>query len=389
MKSGSLINPLALALILSCATISHASTTQAGGNDSFDSVAAQARAAMTEDRVPEAIRLYIRATSMRPTWSEGWWHLGTLEFDSGHFAEAHDAFGHFVTSEHREPGPGFAMLGLSDFQLKRYTESLQALERGIQLGLGDNFEFVHTVLYHAGILHARFGQPELALVRLTLAANQMAAAHREAPDQTVFADTDLVTAFGIAALRIPLLPSELPAAKLPVVRLAGHAQAFIALQDRVSAGADFKELLTLYPSVPGVHYMYGVFLEKEHPPLAMDQFRREIEVNPKDAVARIQLALEYLRLGDYEKGLPFAQQATTMAPRNFIAHVAYGNIALELGKTAQAVQELRTAVRLAPGSPDAHLALSRALLQAGQKAQAAHERSEFERLKAQEDRASR
>ena len=94
------------------------------------------------------------------------------------------------------------------------------------------------------------------------------------------ADLELLDAFGIAALRIPKLPSDIPSAQASLVRSAGHAQALVALQDRVAAEAEFKEVTAAYPSQPGVHYMYGVFLLKEHPPLAIDEFRRELEISP-------------------------------------------------------------------------------------------------------------
>src|SRR2546429_3699994 len=215
---------------------------------SFEKLAERAQAAMNADRVPEAIRLYDRATRLRPDWSEGWWHLGTLLFDAGRFREARDAFAHFASIERKQPGPGFAMLGLSEFQLKHYTRALPALERGRKLGLGTNQEFVRSVLVHDGITNALLGKPEIALQRLTLAANQFAAAHPEAPEDAVLADLKLLDAFGIAALRIPKLPSDLAALQIPVVRLAGRAQALIALQDRVAAETEFKQLLALYPS---------------------------------------------------------------------------------------------------------------------------------------------
>ena len=356
---------------------------------SFEKLAERAQAAMNADRVPEAIRLYDRATRLRPDWPEGWWHLGTLLFDAGRFREARDAFAHFASIERNQPGLGFAMLGLSEFQLKHYTRALPALERGRKLGLGTNPEFVRSVLVHDGITNALLGKPEIALQRLTLAANQFAAAHPEAPEDAVLADLKLLDAFGIAALRIPKLPSDLAALQIPVVRLAGRAQALIALQDRVSAETEFKQLVALYPSEPGVHYMYGVFLLKGHAALAIDEFRREIEVSPSHQAARIQLALELLRTAEYEQGLKYAREAVALAPENFVAHVACGRLWLALGKTDRALQELRTAVKLAPGSPDAHFALSQALSEAGRNGEAARERAEFDRLKALTDAAER
>ena len=363
----------------------HASATQ----ESFETVVSRAQSAMDAGRLSEAEQLYRRAVTLRPGWAEGWWHLGTLCFDSNQFTEARDAFAQFVTVEKKQAGPGFAMLGISEFQLKHYREALAALEHGWNLGLGSNAAFAHTVLYHIGILHTRQEEPEIALQRLTLLVEQIAAAHPEAPKGEVLSDTELIEALGMAGLRIPTLPSDIPAAEITVIRRAGKAQALIALQDGVAAEAELKQLTSDYSSHPGVHYMYGVFLLKEHPPLAVDEFRREIEVSPKSDAARIQLALEFLRTADYQTGLKYAREAIALAPNNFVAHVACGRLWLALGKTGQAIEELRIGVKLAPSSPDAHFALSRALSEAGRNAEAAHERAEFERLQKLAEAADR
>jgi tetratricopeptide (TPR) repeat protein len=355
--------------------------------ESFENLAERARAAMEADRVPEAIRLYGRATALRPDWPEGWWHLGTLLFDAARFREARDAFAHFVATEKKQPGPGFGMLGLSEFQLKDYAKALAALERSVPLGLGPDLAFNRSVLIHDGTLNSSFGKFEIALKRLTLAANEIAAAHPEAPKDEVFADTDLLDAFGIAALRVAKLPADIPAAKATLVRRAGRAQAYIALQDLVTAGIEFQQLAALYPSEPGVHYMYAVFLLKEDPPRAVEEFKREIEISPSHDAARIELAFEFLRTADYQQGLKYAREAIALAPQNFAAHVVCGRLWLALGKTDRALPELRLGVKLAPGSPYAHFALSRALSEAGLEKDAARERAEFERLKALADAA--
>jgi tetratricopeptide (TPR) repeat protein len=337
---------------------------------------------MEADDIAEAIRLYTHATTLRPEWSEGWWYLGTLLYDSKHFLEARNAFVHFVSTERTQPGPGFAMLGLSEFHLKEYPKALAALERGITLGLGTNPDFGRSVLYHDGILNSLLDRPEFALTRFTLLANRVAAAHPDSPKEAVLADTELLDAFGIAGLRMAKLPSELSPEKAPLVRELGIAQALIALQDRVGAGEQFKRVLALYPSEPGIHYAYAVFLLKDSPALAIDELNKEIRISPSHYAARIQLAFEFQRTAEYEKGLKYAKEAVALAPRNFVAHVAYGRLLLALGKTQLALQELRIAVKLEPGSPDAHFALSRALAQAGKTSEAEHERAEFERLNA-------
>ena len=364
------------------------SATHDDATQSFEQLASRAQAALDAEDVPEAIRLYGRATTLRPNWSEGWWHLGTLQFDAGRFLEARNAFQHFVSTEHREPGPGFGMLGLSEFQLKHYTAALPALERCVRLGPGSNPEFTHSVLYHDGILNSFLGRPEIAIVRLILLANEIAAAHPEAPKDAVLGDLQLLDAFGIAALRRHELPSEVPASQVPLVRKAGRAQAFIALQDLVTARAEFRELVSLYPSEPGVHYAYGVFLLKEDPTEATAEFRRELEISPSDAVTRIQLALQLERTGDFDQGLKYATQAVALSPKDFVAHVACSRLWLAKDKKEQAISEAQIAVKLSPKSPDAHFALARALEAAGRNADAARERAEFQQLKAEADRTA-
>lgn len=354
----------------------------------FEKVAAQAQAAMDAERIPEAIRLYGRATKLQPNWPEGWWHLGTLLFDTGQFREARDAFAQFTLVEHKQAGPGFAMLGLSEFQLKRYPQALAALERGIARGLGNNPTFLRNVLYRDGTLQSLLGHPDVAVVRLSLAANQVAAAHPEAPKEAVFADVELLEAMGIAALRFAKLPPDISDTEAPVIREAGHAQALIALRDEPAvADLELREMLTRYPNQPGLHYFYGVFLLKEDPTRALGEFRREIEISPTQAAAHIQLALELLHTADYEEGLKYATQAVALAPKDFVARVAYGRLLLELGKTDRAIEELRVAIRMAPGSPDAHFALSRALDRAGKKQEAMRERAKFMQLRTLADAA--
>ena len=357
-------------------------------HESFEQLATKAQTEMEAEHIPEAIRLYAEATKLRPDWSEGWWHLGTMLFDTGKFGEAKTAFGDFVNVEHKQPGPGFAMLGLSEFHLKEYPQALSTLEHSLNFDLGNNLEFNRAVLYHDGILNTKLNKSEIAIVRLTRASNMIAAAHPEAPHDAVFADGELLDALGIAGLHMAKLPSELPQEQLPLVREAGRVKALVTLQDRVAADSEFQQLLTLFPSTPGVHYMYGVFLLKERPALAADQFRREVEVAPSDPAPRLQLAFAALEAADYDQGLKYAKDAVALSPNNFVVHVVCGRLLLAMNKPEDALLELRTAVQLAPDSPDAHFALSRALSQAGRSTEAAHERETFERLKARADKAS-
>ena len=355
------------------------------GSESFEDLSRRAQTEMEAGKTTEAIQLFERATALRPAWPEGWWFLGTLYFDGEQYSKARSAFEHFVYVEKDQAGPGWGMLGLSEFELHEYQRALDALERGRAVGLGTNSEFAKTALYHDGILNSLLGHPEVAIQRLTRVADMIAAAHPEGPRNAVFADSDLICAFGIAGLRQRKLPTEIGADELPLIQSAGRAQALVALQDRVAANAEFKQLVAQYSSQPGVHYMYGVFLLKEDPPLATDEFRREIDIVPSSDAPKIQLAFEYLGQAEYEQGLKFAQEAIALEPDNFAAHVVCGRLWMGEGNTENGLRELRTAVKLAPGSPDAHFALAQGLVKAGEKERASREFAEFQRLKALSD----
>ncbi len=378
-----------LLVVLLAALALHGPMAGAAETQSFDQLASRAQQAMDANQVPQAILLFQRATALRPSWSEGWWYLGTMFFDSNQLVNAREAFQHFVAVEHTQPGPGYGMLGLIEFKLEHYHDALTAFEQGISLGLGTNTAFVQRALYDDGTLQNRFGQPEIALVRLTLLANQIAAAHPNMPEDSVLTDTDLLDAFGLAALRIPKLPSAIPQDQASLIRRVGHAQALVALQERAAAGKELKQLVAEYPSEPNMHYAYGVYLLKEDPPDAVKEFQQEIAVTPKKATARIQLAFEFLRVGDYKQGLKYAREAVVLAPDNFAAHVVCGKLWLGAGDNTRALHELQTAVRLSPGSPDAHFALSLALSAAGRSREAAQQRAEFQRLRSRSNLADR
>ena len=61
--------------------------------------------------------LYERAAALQPSWTEGYWTLGTIYYDADRHRECRDAFAQVVT---REPahGAAWAFRGLCEFKLK-------------------------------------------------------------------------------------------------------------------------------------------------------------------------------------------------------------------------------------------------------------------------------
>src|SRR5215467_14324094 len=49
--------------------------------ETFEQLTDRAKAASERNQLDEAAHLYRRALAFRPRWAEGWWALGTIEYD--------------------------------------------------------------------------------------------------------------------------------------------------------------------------------------------------------------------------------------------------------------------------------------------------------------------
>lgn len=333
----------------------------------FSQVARRAAAARESSRLEEASGLYQQALGMRDSWTEGWWYLGTIYYELDRYAEARDALRRLVSLK-PDGGAGWALLGLCEFELREYERALANLQRGRSLGLGGNAELIAVTRYRTALLLTRSEQSELALEILAAFAREQ----EESPT--------LVEALGLAVLRMPLLPSELPGDKRELVLRAGRAFFFTVKRRLSDAEREYETLVARYPETSNVHYAYGVYLLHADPDSALEEFRREIQVSPSHVPARLQIAFEYIKQGRYADGLAYAEQAVELAPRSFPARNALGRILLELGQTERAIRELEVGVKLGPGSAEMHFALGRAYARVGRKEDAARVRAEFLRL---------
>src|SRR5260370_26091231 len=157
---------------------------------------------------------------------------------------------------------------------------------------------------------------------------------------------------GLAALRIPTLPSAMPATKGALVGAAGRAVYMAALRRPAEAQAAFDQLVKEHPNAPEVHELYGVFLAVSDPDGAVREWKKEIEISPQHVPARLQLAFEYLKRGDAAAGLPYAQEAVKLDAQSFATHNALGRLLVETDNVEVGFVALEKARDLAPGRPE-------------------------------------
>ena len=334
----------------------------------FDRVSKQAAQAREQNRIQDAIGLYRQAVKLRPSWPEGWWFLGELLYDQDKYPEARDVLRRLVSLDHKT-GPGFALLGLCEYETKEYARALDHINQARRLGLGEDPQARRVVLYHAVLLLTRFQQYESALQVL------------EKVVRAGDAGPAVIEAAGLAGLHRPILPEDLPPGDKDLVAQAGRAVCAVSGHRPADAQKYFAELLASYPKAPNVHYLYGSFLLGSDADGGLREFQKELEVNPKSAEALATIALEYEKRGEPEKAIPYAQRAVAADPQFFAAHGVLGRLLANTGEVEKGIKELEIARQQAPDSYQVRFSLAAAYAIAGRKSDAARERAEFLRLK--------
>ncbi len=328
---------------------------------------AKADAAREEGDLEAAIALYRQAVKASPRLTGAWWYLGTSLYELEQWADARAAFDRVVRLD-RSNGAALAFRGLCTFKQGRYAEALDDLLQAKALGVSGNAEVGSVARFHAGLAMTRLGRFELALNTI----GEFALEGNDSPQ--------IIEALGVAALRMPLLPAEVPAEKREMVLMAGRGSYFMAMRLAPAARTAFEELVLRYPDTPNVHYAFGVFLMSDDPDRALKEFERELAVQPSHATSHIQMAFEYIKRGDHASARPHAEQAVALAPTDFIAHRLVGQIQLEAGDVPAAIASLQQSQRLEPNSPTVYFTLAKAYARAGRDADAEKARLEFTRL---------
>jgi tetratricopeptide (TPR) repeat protein len=178
----------------------------------------------------------------KPSWTEGWWQLGTAAYDADRFDVAIPALQHVLEAAPKM-GIAWDLLGLSQFGVKQYDEARASLDEAATLANTNDPDVERVAVYHHALLLIRnddFARAE-SLLRTTFGSNPNA--------QVSFA-------LGLAALHVPLLPSEVDPTQEALLRDVG------ALTAQGDAGLPkYKDLIAAHPDVPFLHYAYARALQ--------------------------------------------------------------------------------------------------------------------------------
>jgi len=358
-----LLHIASLALLTVPALVAAAQHPAPSLRQDFAQLMQSAETAREQGRNDDAIQLFRRALSQQPDSEEALWYLGTLLYENEKYADARDVLRQFMTFR-GDAAPGWALLGLCEFQLREYPRALDHLQRAMKQGIGDRKDLAKSVLYNLTVLLTRF--------------------ERYDESQALFAfsepDPSLTEPAGLAGLRLPLLPAEIPPDRRKLVDLAGTAVMALQAERADEAESAFNRLIAEYPNEPGVHFLYGAYVARQHPDAAVPEFERELQISPFHVLARVRLAEQLIARREFDRALELARQAVQLDPKRASAHAFAGEALIGKGDAADGIKELETAEEHDPSVSRVHWDLMRAYTAAGRKEDAQREQQEMKRL---------
>ena len=357
---------LLIAFVL-CDRLAPGAQTRQSGTSDFAVLSAEANAARDGNRLDEAIAFYEKALALRPGWTEGWWSLGTIQYDQSAYGEAARAFEKLIELDPKA-GTAKVMLGLCEFDLGSDASALKHIEDGKNLGIAKDPQLRQVVLYHEGVLLQRKASFEGAREAL------------EALCRDGVQTDGLTQELGMVALRIQGKPSATDATDAKIVTGLGRASCLAAQGKFDEARQDYGDLVRTYPEYPNIHYAYGKFLLQTHDTTAaVEEFKREIGNNPNHVFARLEIAAVRYRV-DSAAGLPYAEEAVKLDPQLPFAHYLFALLLLDTKSYERAIPELEIARRAFPQEAQVYFALGSAYAHTGRKQEAARARAIFVRL---------
>ena len=314
-----------------------------------------------------------RAVMADPHWKLGWWDLADLLYQGKQYPAAAVAFQR-LASLTPKVGLPWAMLGLCEFELRNFENSLNDIQKGRALGLPNDLNLQAVVIYHEAqdmLVLEEFDQANFIL-------HSFAVAHKPYPGA--------ILAFGLAALHLPL-PTEqvnlyFTPRRLRLIRRLGQAEYWAAGKKYGLARQRFDELLRQYSKIPYLHYAYAELLKSSGKQSHSEaEFRQELVINPKSVATRLQLAADLMGDGHQKQAMALARAALKLDAGNYAAYYIIGSIYFHRNLFQPAWQATEKSKILMPNNAQIRYLLAQIDLRLHHMAAAQREQQAFQRLR--------
>jgi tetratricopeptide (TPR) repeat protein len=314
---------------------------------SFQNLSRQADAARDGRQFDKATKLYQQALKLKPDWDEGWWNLGSIAYDLDRYSDCAPAFATLAKLK-PDSAPAWTMAGLCEYKLRQFDAAMACFAQAERLKFQEPPELAHAARLHYALVLTKAGAFEKAIATLT----ELTRVDHKSPE--------IIASAGIAGLRRPWLPFEVPESDRELVFKLGDAMASAMEFDAKEATRKFEEVAQQFPSEPNVHFRFGAFLATQDTDRGIVEIKKALELAPQHILALVGLATIYLKREETDAALDYAKRAVDASPADYSAHVALGRTLLAKEDPAGAAAEFERAVKLAPDSVDARYSLASA-----------------------------
>jgi tetratricopeptide (TPR) repeat protein len=316
-------------LLLCCALLCVTTTARAQSAD-VNTAFAQATQAMREGKLEEAGAGFADIVKQTPAFAEAHFNLGLVRQEQGRYEEAIPSFQKALTLQPRLRGANL-FLGITEFRLNRLDKAAAAVQKETTAYPKDANAWMWL------------GVVRLAQDRAEDAADALDRAARLKPD-----DPDILYHRGRAHL---LVSKDSYAEMFKVDPHSWHvhrvlAQANAEADRHVEAIAEYEAAIKLAPTQPGLHEELGSELRNANKiPEAQAAFKRELEIDPQNVLARYKLGAIAVEQGDGATGKELMEAAQREKPG--LVHIDYnlGRAEMLLGNDAAAAEHFERTVK--------------------------------------------
>jgi tetratricopeptide (TPR) repeat protein len=333
--------------------------------------------ALAEHRYGDAEQVYEKLRSLSPNTAEIHAQLGLAYFQQGKFAQAAPAFRQALKLKPSLPNLDL-LLAMSLGELGKYEEALPALQKGFRRST--DAELKRSAGLQLQRAYTGLQQDDKA-VEVALELTRL---YPKDPEVLYHAGR----LFGNFAYLNTIRLAEVAPDSLWLHLAAGEANESQGRSD--AAIREYKEVLSLQPNRPGVHYRIGRALlarakqstdDTVSEPEALKEFEQELRIDPTNANAAYEAGEIHRKSARFDKALDLFSQAVKHYPDFEEALVALGRTLLSLGKAEQALAPLRRSVALNAVNEVSWFQLAQAHRALGDAAEQQKALAEFQRLR--------
>ncbi len=333
--------------------------------------------ALAAGRYDQAAQAYEKMRELAPNTAEVHARLGLIYFQQGRFEQAVPSLRQALKLKPLLPNTDL-LLAMALTELGRYQEALPALEKGFKRATDPALKRASGLRLQRAYTGLR--QDDKA-VEVALELTRL---YPKDPEVLYHAGRLFGNYAYLSTVKLAEVAPDSPWLHLA----AGEAN---ESQGRADAAIqEYKEVLSLQPNRPGIHYRIGrVLLARAKQSTddtvseaeALKEFEQELQLDPTNANAAYEAGEIHRKSARFDRALELFSQAVKHYPDFEEALVALGRTLLSLGKAEESLAPLRKAIALDAANEVSWFQLAQAQQALGNTAEQQKALAEFQRLR--------